>query len=191
MNDSFWYDVLANFISDFAVGVIFGTLLAWWVGKRLSASQRSQQHKDERKADLEKAIRYLELLNDEVAHLLGQLPDLINAPQPYVGPEKIRISTPFWDALQPSGELPRLLNPRLLSSLTQFYDHLMYAKRGKDWLMNRLVNSTVAELHSLAQNEIENVIRVGLEQAHKSGGGNLPDELESEIRALKEQLRSL
>ena len=167
MNNSFWFDVLANFISDFIVGIIFGVVLAWWIGRSLSASERSQQRRDEKRSELEKAVRYLELLREEVDYLFTHLPDPLGAPQPYEGPEKIRIPTPFWDSLQPSGELPRLLNPQLLAALTQFYDHLMYAKQGKDWLMTRLVNSNVAESHSLTQNEIENVIRLGLEKAYE------------------------
>jgi hypothetical protein len=189
MNNSFWFDVLANFISDFIVGIIFGAVLAWWIGRSLSASERSQQRRDEKRSELEKAVRYLELLREEVDYLLTHLPDPLGAPQPYEGPEKIRIPTPFWDSLQPSGELPRLLNPQLLAALTQFYDHLMYAKQGKDWLMTRLVNSNVAEIHSLTQNEIENVIRLGLEKAYELRR-SLPDKLVSEIHALNARLDS-
>jgi len=190
VSDSFCSDFLANFLSDLLVGGLLGAFLAWWVGRRLGDFERSQQRKDEKRVELERAIRYLELLNDEVSHLLGQLPTLINAPQPCVGPEKIRIPTPFWDALQPSGELPRLLNPPLLASLTQFYDRLAYAKQGKGWLLNRLVNSNVTELHSLTQNEIEDVIRTGLRQAQRSGE-SLPSEIDSEIAVLREQLGDL
>jgi len=186
----FLSDFFANFLSDLLVGAILGTVLAWCIGKQLSASERRQQRKDEKRAELEKAIRYLELLNKEVNYLLDQLPGLVNAPQPYVGPEKIRIPTPFWEVLQPSGELPKLLDPQLLASLTQFYDHLMYAKQGKDWLMTRLVSSNVTEMHSLTQSEMENVIRLELEQANKTGK-DLPDKLDSGIHVLKEQLRTL
>jgi len=66
----------------------------------------------------------------------------------------------------------------------------MYAKQGKDWLMTRLVSSNVTEMHSLTQSEMENVIRLELEQANKTGK-DLPDKLDSGIHVLKEQLRTL
>ena len=130
------------------------------------------------------------MLKKETDHLLNELPILLDAPQPYVGPEKIRIPTPFWDALQPSGELPKLINPQLLALLTQFYDHLMYSKQGREWLLTRLLGSGVTQIHSLYQNEIENVIKLGLEQAIQSGR-NLPDRLDAEIQSLGKQLTAL
>jgi hypothetical protein len=183
MDGNFWSDFFANFLSDLLVGgLLAGVLLASWA--------RRQQRKDERRAELGKAIRYLEMLKKEIDNLFGQLPDLATAPRPYVEPEKIRIPTPFWDTLQPSGELPKLINPQLLASLAQFYDHLMYAKQGREWLLTRLIESDVARIHSLTQGEIENVIKVGLELALQSGR-DLPDRLDSEAWALKEQREAL
>lgn len=183
MNSTFWNDFLANFLSDLLVGgLLAGVLLARWA--------RIQERKEQRRSELEKAKRYLEMLKKEIDHLFSELPALVNAPQPFVGPERIRISTPFWDALQPSGELPKLINPQLLALLTQFYDHLAYAEQGREWLLTRLLDSDVTKIHSLTQGEIENVIKLGLEQAIQSGN-SLPDNLSAEIQVLREQLEVL
>jgi hypothetical protein len=183
MSSNFWSDFLANFLSDLLIGGLFaGILLASWA--------RRQERRDQRRSELEKARRYLEMLKEEIDRLLSELPGLVDAPRPFVRPERIRIPTPFWDALQPSGELPKLINPQLLALLTQFYDHLMYAKQGREWLLTRLVDSDVTKIHSLTQDEIENVIKVGLEQAIQSGR-NLPDRLGPEIQILGKQLKAL
>ncbi len=186
MSNGFWNAFLANLLSDLLVGGLFaavaGVLLARWA--------RRQERRDQRRAELEKARRYLKMLKEEVVALVNELPGLKNAARPYVNPETIRIPTPFWDTLQPSGELPKLINPQLLASLTQFYDHLLYAKQGWEWLLMRLVSSDVSKIHSLTQNQIENVLRFGLENALHFGWG-LPDKLGAEIQTLAEQLESL
>ena len=73
MCDTFWSDFLANFLSDFLVGGLFALALARWIGR----SERSQQRKDEKRAELGKAIRYLELLRSEIDPLANQLPNLV------------------------------------------------------------------------------------------------------------------
>lgn len=186
MSNGFWNAFLANFLSDLLVGGLFaavaGVLLARWA--------RRQERRDQRRAELDKAIRYLEMLKEEVLRLLNLLPGLKNAARPYVKPGTIRIPTPFWDTLQPSGELPKLINPQLLASLTQFYDHLLYAKQGWEWLLMRLVTTDATKTHSLTRDEIEDVLRFGLENALRSGWG-LPDKLGAEIQTLAQQLESL
>lgn len=183
MSNGFWNDFLANLFSDLLAGVLLaGLLLTWW--------RRRQERRDQRRAELEKAMRYLEMLKEEVLRLLNLLPGLKNAARPYVNPETIRIPTPFWDTLQPSGELPKLINPQLLASLAQFYDHLLYAKQGWEWLLVRLVSTDATKTHPLTEDEIEDVLRFGLENALRSARG-LPDKLDAEIQTLAEQLESL
>lgn len=182
MSNGFWNAFLANFFSDLlAGGLLAGLLLRWW--------WRRQEHRDQRRAELEKAKRYLEMLKEEILALLTDLPGLKNASRPYVNPGTIRIPTPFWDTLQPSGELPKLIKPQLLASLAQFYDHLLYAKQGWGLIM-RLASSDASKSPSLTPNEIEDVLRFGLENALRSARG-LPDKLDAEIQTLAEQLESL
>ena len=78
----------------------------------------------------------------------------------------------------------------MLALLTQFYDHLMYANQGREWLLTRLVDSDVTKIHSFTQGEIESMIKLGVEQAIQSGN-NLPDNLGAEIQRLGEQLEAL
>jgi hypothetical protein len=142
MGSSFWNDFFANFLSDLLVGAVLGALIALWVGRRLSAFERSQQRREERGAELNKAIRYLELLQDEVNLLLSSLLRWIGEFQRTGWGIEFKLTTPVWDILQPSGELPKLLDPRLIASLARFYDHLAFAKREKDlvidtWLVSQ------------------------------------------------------
>ena len=183
MCSEFWTGFLANLFSDLLAGFLLGgLLLAYWTRRR--------ERREQQRSEATKAKRYLQMLQQEIDHLLGELPAVVDAPSPFVGPEKIRIPTPFWDALQPSGELPRLINPKLLASLTQFYDHLMYAKQGRQWLLARLVASDVAQVHSLHQGEIEKVIRLGLQQAFEAGK-ELPESLDAEVLALEKRVAAL
>jgi hypothetical protein len=182
----FWENFWPDFFSNLVVGVLLGVLGALWVGRKLNEMER----KHEQIAVLHKNIRYLEMLKDEVSTLLEQLPGLVKLSRPYQEPQKIRIVTPFWDALQPSGELPKLIDPRLLASLTQFYDHLAYAQQGLNWLMDRLVNSTVVNQHTLKQEEIQEVIPTGLQDAQQAGM-NLTGQIDSEIDCLRKQLADL
>lgn len=171
----FW----ANCLPDLLVGAVLGTLLAWWIGKRLSDLERSQQRKEEKRAELERAIHYLGLLKDEIDYLINRLPDRIKAFEESKSDrfekwketgewEQIRIPTPLWDIVQPSGELPKLLDPRLLASLALFYDDLMHAK-GRDLIIDRL-----SELKQALQSRRD-----------------LPNKIDSEIQRLEAQLQTL
>jgi len=185
MNCSFWYNVLANFISDFAAGVIFGTLLAWWIGRKLSAFERGQQRKDEKRAQLEKAVRYLGFLKKEIDNLLVLMSGSIDRYRGTTpGAWARTIPTPFWDSLQPSGELPRLLDPDLLSSLTEFYSYIANSKRGTD-----LVLDSWSEPQPLDRTAFVEMILTGFEHALEMQ--DLPYKLDSGIQALKAELEAL
>jgi hypothetical protein len=93
------------------------------------------------------------------------------------------IPTPFWDSLQPSGELPRLLDPNLLSSLAEFYNYVTNAKRGTD-----LVLDSWLEPQALDRTAFVKMILSGFEQA--LGMKDMPDKVDSEIQALKAQLEA-
>ena len=131
MDGGFWCDVLSNFLSDFFAGVCLAGIVAWFISKR----EWNRQRKEEKRAELLKAISYLELLKSEVNSLVHRLPNLVSGSAKILDgvgmtEEQLDIPTPVWDILEPSGELPRLLKPALLASLAQFYHYLNFAKVG-------------------------------------------------------------
>jgi len=192
MCNGFWSSFFANFLSDFLVGGLLGASLAWWIGKRLNDLQLSQQRKDEKRAEMEKAIRYLKLFKDEIEYLVNQLPSLIKWFGETGWGREVRIPTPFWDILQPSGELPKLLNPQLLADLTHFYDHLTYAKRAKErvidiWLVPQ--PETVPSMNQKLDAFVDETLS-GLNKADGLGKGLL-SRLDNHVQTLNEQLESL
>jgi hypothetical protein len=186
MDNSFCSEFLANFLSDLIVGAILGTLLALWIGRKIGEFERTQQRKAERKAQLEKTIRYLELLKEEVSILLTDVRkyfdrlsvevDLVNT--------AAMMATGFWEVLQPSGELPRLLLPKLLADLTRFYQGIAFAQRGYD-----LVMETWSDPQCEPASGVILLILRGFERA-RDFGRDLPDTLDREIQALKIELES-
>jgi hypothetical protein len=184
MCDSFWCDALANFVSDFVAGALLGSVLAWWIGRRLSKFEQSQQRKEEKRANIEKTIHYLELLKSEVCSRTAELPELIHTFETKTEIEQeveLSVGTPFWDALEPSGELPRLLTPQLLASLTQFYECLGFVKR----VMSRFFPRTKAGIFGWTSFQ-KSSLR-GLKEALKLGE-DLPKKIESEIQNLRSEL---
>lgn len=192
MNSSFWSNVWANFLADVLAGVLVGGGLAWWIGGRLNELARTEERRREKRKELQKSIRYLGFLKEEIGHLLNELPGLTKKFEETGWGREIRIMTPYWDILQPSGELPKLINPDLLALLALFYDDLAYAKRGRDltidsWLVSQ--PHTVEAIEAKRQAFV-NMTLVGLSRAQNSGRV-LPDKLDSEIQVLKKQLDTL
>ncbi|MBC8273366.1 MAG: hypothetical protein H8E40_00130 [Chloroflexi bacterium] len=194
MNSCFWNDFFVNFLADLLAGAVLALVLALplnlWVDRKLNELARIQQRKEEKRAKLEKAIRYLEHLNPEIDYLLNELPSMINTFEGMINAfegagwqreREARIPTPLWDVLQPSGELPRLLDPDLLEALTRFYDHLMYAKRGQDFVIDSWASTQKARLSWTLS---------ALKQALQSGR-DLPHRIDLEIQACKTELQAI
>jgi hypothetical protein len=196
MNNSFCSDFSANFLADLLAGLILAVIvgygLAWWVGKRLDELAASRQRKAEERARLEKTIRYLDLLQEEIYCLFRELPKWISEFESIGWGIEFWISTPRWDILQPSGELPRLLDPGLVGSLSLFYDHLLSAKQGKHWLVTSWLVPTPDTVGALPQKQasFKAMTLEGLKLAFKMVG-RLPDKLDSEIERLKAELQKL
>jgi hypothetical protein len=194
----FWGNFLANFTSDFLVGIALGTILAIWVGRKLSKFERSEEHKAQRRADLVKSIQYLNLLQDELEIFYERLPGVIERFSETGWGREIRIPKPFWDTLQPSGEFPQLLNPNLLATLTLLYDNLAYAKRAKDLMINCWLvphPETVPGMDEKLQAFMAATLS-GLKEANdilraEEHGGNLPAKLDEHINALQQELEVL
>ena len=165
----FWSNFLANLFSELIVGAVLGTLLAWWIGKRLSDLERSQQRQEETKANLNKAMIYLEFLKEEI-DLFTQIGEEASKRGPMV------FNTPLWDVLQPSGELPKLLNPSLLSPLARFYGYTVTARKGSDLALGD------EKYLKLQQNALQDASKLGKD---------LLDKIDSEIQVIRTQLEAL
>jgi len=185
MANSFCSDFWVNFLANFSAGVIIAGVLGWWIGRRLNQLAGIEERREEKRVELEKAIRYLEFLKKEIDFLLLQLPRLNEIFGETGWGREIRIPTPQWDVLVSSGELPKLINAYLLESLTQFYDHVAYARRGRDltiesWLIPH--GETVGGLQ-LKRKAFVSMALDGLEKALKSGKALL-GKLDSEIQVV-------
>jgi len=192
MGNSFCSDFWVNFLANFSAGLIVGGVLALWVGRKINELARIEERREEKKAQLENAIRYLQFLKEEVDGLLQQLPRLTEIFGETGWGREIRIPTPYWNVLVRSGELPKLINPDLLGLLAQFYDHVAYAKRGRDltidsWLVPQPDTVPGMELKLAA---FVRMTQVGLEQTLKSGKALL-GKLDSEIQVLRKQVETL
>jgi hypothetical protein len=189
---NFWSGFWANFLSDLLAGGLVGGLLALWVGKMLNTFEQSQQRKQQREAELNKTIHYLGLLNTEIRALLKELPSLRNAFTEYPWGREIRVETPFWDVVERSGELPRLLNPNLLWSLTRFHSNLAYAKRARDLLIETWLVPQPSSVPGMKEKKeaFFNLTVHGLDEAMKVGKG-LAEQVDSEIDSLKKHLERI
>jgi hypothetical protein len=193
MND-FWNNFLANLFSDLIVGAFLGSLLAWWIGKRLSTFEQKQHRKEERREKLEKATHYAKILKRDVTNLyqglnqwIPQLEKSKEGFEPITSEEIPRIDTRFWDVVQRSGEIPSLLSPNIVYSLTLFYGGLTDARQCMDWAIE---GWKMGESHSAAMARIRKFGRLTLEALKRANleGDNLIKQMDTEIQTLNAEL---
>ena len=188
----FWQDFWPNFISDLLAGGIIGSLFAWFVGVRLSRLERSEHQKEVELNEKRRAIQYLELIQKEIEVLMEKLPtELKNFSETGWGRE-IRIETPFWDTVDKSGDLPRLVDPSLLQSLTEFYGYLTFARRGRDFLIQTwlIPNPKSVPGMEAKQSAFIQITKYGLNGAINVAP-DIVELLTSNIDALKRQMEQL
>lgn len=177
---------LPNLLSDLLVGGFLATGVAVWIMKSGLIEQRRHQ----RRLDRKKALDYLNLLKTEVDPLAADLPELMEQTQKWMSGEAMDarglfLQTPVWDILQPSGELPRLIQDHeLLAALARFYDCLAYAKRGVD----RYLSKTKAQTSDLQSFLV--TIEAGFKNALDIAE-DLPGKLDSGIQSLSSEVDSL
>jgi hypothetical protein len=181
-------DFLSNWCADCCAGVLLtllgAGLLAYWVGKRLHVAELAEQQKQRRQQGIRRAILYLELLRlKEVEPLIEQIPGW----RKRIG-EEYQIQTPLWFGVIGQGaELAGTVSPDLLSRLATFYQGLVYAKRGVNFLIESwLVESRRHDNAKLSkwQRRFKEMQEEGLEQADRAGDG-LAAAIESEIGRLR------
>jgi hypothetical protein len=184
-----WGEFWANFLSDVVVGAGIVVCLNYLVGRKLSAFELSQERKAEKRSDINKAIRYLDLLRAEIQGLVTELPRLLKIFTETGWGREIRIETPFWDVVERSGELPRLLSPSLLWSLTRFYSNLAYARRARDLLIQSWLVPQPDKVPCMEKKQAAFIDMTvsGLDPAMENGQ-ELVGQVDSEIEDLKKQL---
>ena len=131
----FWENFFANLLSDLVAGGIIGSFIAWQLGKRLQVEEREQQQKDHLVDDKHRAIQYLQLLKTEITDLKESLPEELSNFNETGWGRMIQIESPFWETVDRSGELPRLIHPNMVKYIAQFYGHIGLARRGRDLLI--------------------------------------------------------
>lgn len=190
MENSFWNDFFANFFSDLLVGGLLGALLAWIIGKVLSRFDRNEQRKEEKISTMNKALRYLEILREEVNEVMNKLPAQINAFNETGWGRIIRIPTPRWDVLKPSGELPNYLDPPILASIALFFDDLDFANKNIDLVYKSWItpNPETISGMKLKLDSFVKVTLLSLNQA-QDRGKYLPEKIDLEIARLENLLK--
>ena len=184
MCTSFLCTALANFVPDIIVGAILGTILAIWIGKRLTKFEQAEQRKIEKIENNKRAINYLKLINNEIKEKLDEIPKLLD--KLLIDTEikqttELMISTPFWDSIKPSGELPRLLDPIILSKITEFYEYTSFVKR----VLHRFFPNT--KINVVSWSPTKSSASEGLRKA-QNVGRLIPSKIEDEITKIEENL---
>lgn len=196
----FLSDFFANLFSDLIVGVILGSILAWWIGKNLSSYEQKQQRKEQRKIELERATQYLEILNDDIQHTYPLLEQWIQLLKENREEEKIYapitdgiiplVEYRLWNTIQHSGEIPNLLRPSIVRSLTLYYGSLYDARQSMEWLLSGWKTGTSHSASMSRVRKFSKLTLVGFESAWRYGEG-LIEEIEKEIQSLHMKLAEL
>lgn len=192
MSNEFWNNFYAGFAANFLSDLMVGLVGAFWIARRINAIERGQQRTDEKRAETEKAIRYLELLQKEVSDLLDKLPSWRQEFKKTGWGVEFKITTPIWDVLHQSGELPRLLGADLVSTLAKFYDHCIYVRQTKEWVMQSWLVSQPNSVPNM-DDKLKAFINATLREldSARTNGECLPGNIASKIQLLKAQLETL
>lgn len=192
----FLSDFLANLLSDLIAGVLLGTVLALWIGRKLSKSEQTEQQKYEKREEIEKSIRYLTILNDDISKTYPQIEIWVNALrnssegyEPITSEDIPRIEYRFWDVVQCSGDVPKMLDPNILYTLTLYYGALTDARQSMDWAVE---GWKIGESHSAAMARIRKFARFVLEALERAlhEGNGLIERIRVEIKRLEDVKRT-
>lgn len=186
----FWENFWPNFLSDLIAGGVIGTLLAWFLGKRLSAVERAQQQTDILRENKQRAIQYLTLLKKEIEDLNQTLPKRLTEFTETGWGREIEIDTPFWDTVDRSGALPQLLHPNMVRYLTQFYGRIAFASRGRDLLIQSWLVPSPKAVPGMGskQSAFMKMTELGLHDAIDMAP-TLIEHVKDNIEVLKEQIK--
>jgi hypothetical protein len=129
VGEQFWPQVWASALGDLIgggfVALVIGVIASEFLGLRRWAKQREE----EKRREAQTALRYIELLEEEITRLAKWIPEqrqtLTESPSGYLVP----IATPVWEVVRAAEELPRLVDPALLTDTADFYAILAFTRQ--------------------------------------------------------------
>lgn len=132
---------LGELIGGGIVALAIGACVAFYVGERLGLRQWTKDQKERKRKDAETALRYIQLLEEEIAGLAKWIPGQRERMREPDSRNLVNITLPVWQALRAAGDLARLVDPDLLTDTAHFYDLLAFAKQRIDlmvqtWLLD-------------------------------------------------------
>lgn len=156
--------LFADGLLGIGLGIIFSCFVTWRISKSISDLDRTENRKEQRRAEIQKTIDYIHTLLEETSGMQSYLPNWRDAWNG--GKKEIGLTTPFWDTVKLSGDLPRLLPPTLVKLLSAFYGDIAEARRGRDLIQQYFVSGLEKRN---TPNEYEELIIASIERAR----GNL------------------
>ena len=188
----FWDNFWPNFASDMIAGAIIGIVFGWFLARRLSAIEHAQQETSALREKMQRAVQYLVLLRDEIEDLKEKLPVELSKFTETGWGREIQIDTPFWNTVDRSGELPRLLHPNMVKYLTEFYGYIAFARRGRDLLIESWLISSPHRVPGIGQKQAAfmEMTESGLKDAIQMAP-NILEHVKDNIEVLERQIKIL
>jgi len=137
---------LANLLSDIAAGILITIFVSVILELFVKDYQKRQGIKELRKFEITRTIEYLQIIDTEVKKIIKQIPDnfLAYSITATPVPPNVDLTTPVWDAIQSSGELPKHISPEFLVNIAGCHSLLNDGKKWIEYIQNNIFNKDVA-----------------------------------------------
>ena len=148
MGEQFCQQVLASALGELIGGGIValivalaGVGVAFYVGDRLGVRQWAKDQKERNRTEADTALRYIQLLEQEITDLLNRIPKQRQSLTEAAWGTLMPIAAPVWEVLRAAGHLARVVDPALLSETAEFYDRLAFVRQlnsllAQTWLID-------------------------------------------------------
>ena len=171
MTGAFWWDLLASFLG----GVGAGGLILLVADRTLEIRKESRRRKDQRRKRVERAVAYLDLIEEEIDLVVKAIPGQRAEASSRAWGKDVPLLTPVWDVVQQTGELVGLLHPDLVRDTARFFAVYGYAERLLDWLKKSWLAPEVAvDAMELKRTECITAMKEALDEAEREGKKVLP-----------------